>query len=686
MPRVRVLQSSSSEKIKIVTSASGGNPAALAGGPVISGNNSVPTIVRIVQSSGVGPQGERGIRGITGATGPTGATGAGYTAASIDGLTLSFKVIPVGYTGDYSDLSTVSIGRVVGNTGAVGSIGIQDGETFGNTEELLFKSVTPGLTLTASQTGTSTLITLDAYDIAARVGSKTTNWTYYSGISLLLPSAGEIRHRTNTSQLLIHKQDSVGTIVRDPFLAVINDITDYGESQIRLSFGDEERIYRVDSGSYDGTIFTFHISAGNDQSSGNGKSVNVGGYVNPGQNEILGASNYYRFPDGSTAGTIVTSWNGQTGDVVFADYVSSLNGQTGDISGAVGPTGATGPIGQTGPTGAQGIQGIQGPTGAQGIQGIQGIQGQTGAQGIQGIQGPTGPQGATGADGIIGVDGVTGPTGPTGAKGETGDGLFDTIYASGTTLNHSLNFDNINTVSGYGRKFPVLLDDGSVTFDYIRAQDIFLDSEFVFGINSFSISGSSTVLIGTGNYSLSGRSFTATYQEPGSISVSEAEVKTNATSDSGFPVDLVSGSASLTSETIAYPASKNTSITFTLGATGNDSSYVTSTDTITFRNNNYYGVSSSASLTGGDLGSLTAFLDNNRAATVSVNAGSGEYIYYAYPSSYGDASFTVGGFAGGFSKLHGGATAHTNSAGFSETYFIYRSDNASLGSTTVVVS
>jgi len=164
-------------------------------------------------------------------------------------------------------------------------------------------------------------------------------------------------------------------------------------------------------------------------------------------------------------------------------------------------------------------------------------------------------------------------------------------------------------------------------------------------------------------------------------------VTTNASSDSGFPVDLSSGSHTLAGATlIAYPGSKNSSVTFTLGATGSDASFVTSTDSITFRNNNYYGVSSNAGLTGPDLLTLTAFLDSNRSATVNVNAGSGEYIYYAYPSSYGDATFKVGGFAGGISKLYGGATAHTNASSFAETYFIYRSDNASLGSTEVVVS
>ena len=265
--------------------------------------------------------------------------------------------------------------------------------------------------------------------------------------------------------------------------------------------------------------------------------------------------------------------------------------------------------------------------------------------------------------------------------------MFDTTYATGSSLAHSINYSTIATQSGGGRKFPVLLEDGGVTFDYIRAQDIFLDSEFVFGINSFSISGASPVLIGSGNYSLTGRSLSATYQTPGSISVDEAEVTTNASSDSGFPVDLSSGSHTLAGATlIAYPGSKNSSVTFTLGATGSDASFVTSTDNINFRNNNYYGVSSNAGLSGSDLLSLSTLLYTSRSATVNVNAGSGEYIYYAYPSSYEDATFTVGGFAGGMDKLYGGATAHTNSSGFAETYFIYRSTNASLGSTTVVVS
>ena len=405
-------------------------------------------------------------------------------------------------------------------------------------------------------------------------------YVYTSGSSLANASSnGEFFHSTSSNTISINQNDNNG----DSFADALNStLTTTG--RIGVIFGDStiERNFYYDSVTLFSGSYTFTATGILPNiSTGSGKTVTINVYADaPAQ----AASEYFRFPDGTEAESIVTSFNGLTGDVT------------------------------------------------------------------------------------------------------AGNGLFDTTFATGTSLDHSINFDNINTVSGGGRKFPVLLEDGAVTFDYIRAQDIFLDSEFVFGINSFSISGSSTALIGTGNYSLTGRSLSASYQTPGSISVADADVTTNASSDSGFPVDLSSGSASVASNNIAFPASKNSSVTFTLGATGSDGSFATSTDSITFRNNNYYGVSTNAGLTGPDLSSLSSNLDDNRSYSFSVNAGAGEYIYYAYPSSYGDASFTVGGFAGGFSKLHGGATAHTNSAGFSETYFIYRSDNASLGSTEVVVS
>lgn len=79
-------------------------------------------------------------------------------------------------------------------------------------------------------------------------------------------------------------------------------------------------------------------------------------------------------------------------------------------------------------------------------------------------------------------------------------------------------------------------------------------------------------------------------------------------------------------------------------------------------------------------GVLTA----SRARTFTVNAGAGQYIWYAVPSSFGACSFKVGGFDGGFSKVS--TFQHTNASGGVTNYDVYRSDNAALGNTTVVVS
>lgn len=81
---------------------------------------------------------------------------------------------------------------------------------------------------------------------------------------------------------------------------------------------------------------------------------------------------------------------------------------------------------------------------------------------------------------------------------------------------------------------------------------------------------------------------------------------------------------------------------------------------------------------------LTKSLQGGRAKTFTVNAGEGEYIWYACPVRYGTPSFSAGGFDGGFSKVK--TFDFTNLFNFTESYQVWRSDNAGLGSTTVVVS
>ena len=402
--------------------------------------------------------------------------------------------------------------------------------------------------------------------------------------------------------------------------------------------------------------------------------------------------------------------------------------------------------------GSQGFQGVTGPTGVQGFQGHTGFQGTTGpagsgkyfygptapentAEGLtlgskwfntevggeftylsdpgnnpywvmtnvfsatgpqgpigggtgnQGFQGPTGPKGDPGeaaAQGNTGPTGVQGFQGPTGVKGETGDGLFDTSYATGTNVNNSINYNSIGNVTGTGRKFPVLLDDGSLTFDFIRTTDLFNN----FTISSFDLTEAAVVLIGTGLFSLNGRTFNVSYT-PDIIEVSSASISVN-TTNTGYPLSLSDPYTfvSATGTSIDYPTSKNSIVTFTITATASDGSSDTATDTITFRQYNYWGIGSETGITVGNLSSLSNNqLLSNRTKTFTVSPGVGQYIYYGYPESYGDATFKVDGIIGGFQKITiSGGETHTNANAYDEKYRIYRSDSANLGNTTVEVT
>lgn len=109
------------------------------------------------------------------------------------------------------------------------------------------------------------------------------------------------------------------------------------------------------------------------------------------------------------------------------------------------------------------------------------------------------------------------------------------------------------------------------------------------------------------------------------------------------------------------------------------------TTKVTFTNKIYWGVGSISSYNSAFVLALgNSELKTDRSKTFTVNAGDGKYIFFAIPASYGAPIFTVGGFAGGFETA---ATINfTNASGYSSSYVIYKSKNANLGNTTVVVS
>lgn len=147
----------------------------------------------------------------------------------------------------------------------------------------------------------------------------------------------------------------------------------------------------------------------------------------------------------------------------------------------------------------------------------------------------------------------------------------------------------------------------------------------------------------------------------------------------GASIDTALTSQALTGQSIA--ANK----TYTLSATDEREATASKTTSITFLNGVYWGVGAAApTLDSTFILGLTKGLQSSRTKTFTVNAGANQHIYYACPSRYGTASFNVGGFDGGFSKI--GTIEFTNASGYAESYDIYKSDNANLGSTTVKVS
>lgn len=143
-------------------------------------------------------------------------------------------------------------------------------------------------------------------------------------------------------------------------------------------------------------------------------------------------------------------------------------------------------------------------------------------------------------------------------------------------------------------------------------------------------------------------------------------------------------SLGVSARTYTYHTTVNTNRTFTLTAKDERDAITDKSVSISFLNGKYYGVSSSSTYNSSFILELTKTLNESRNTTFTVNAGVGEHIFFAIPSRLGECSFMVGGFEGGFSKV--ATIDFANASGYTESYDIYKSTNANLGNTTVVVS
>lgn len=121
-----------------------------------------------------------------------------------------------------------------------------------------------------------------------------------------------------------------------------------------------------------------------------------------------------------------------------------------------------------------------------------------------------------------------------------------------------------------------------------------------------------------------------------------------------------------------------TSTSYTLNVSDGQTS-ASKTASVSFANRIYYGAAADLT-TVTDLGSV---LSNDPERTISVDAGTGQYIVYAIPARLGDVTFFVSGFEGGFEEPV--EQTITNGSAYQEVYKVYRSTNANLGETTVEI-
>jgi hypothetical protein len=81
---------------------------------------------------------------------------------------------------------------------------------------------------------------------------------------------------------------------------------------------------------------------------------------------------------------------------------------------------------------------------------------------------------------------------------------------------------------------------------------------------------------------------------------------------------------------------------------------------------------------------MTPVLTNKKTRSVSVICGDDQYVYYAYPSSYGDVSFYYNGVSGGFDKIDTIYVGNVyDPSGALQPYCVWRSVNPDLGNLSV---
>lgn len=144
------------------------------------------------------------------------------------------------------------------------------------------------------------------------------------------------------------------------------------------------------------------------------------------------------------------------------------------------------------------------------------------------------------------------------------------------------------------------------------------------------------------------------------------------------PIGSLAAALRTYTETGPFTSTRTYGLTVSDGTTNANAS-----TSVNFRQKRYWGVSANTSLTDPQILALSSEFATSRAQTRSFTP-SAQYIYFAYPTSFGSATFTVNGLLNTAWTLV--QRTFVNASGYSEQYNIYRSDNLLTGSFSVTIS
>lgn len=148
----------------------------------------------------------------------------------------------------------------------------------------------------------------------------------------------------------------------------------------------------------------------------------------------------------------------------------------------------------------------------------------------------------------------------------------------------------------------------------------------------------------------------------------------------------VSGTYELSNQNLTKENNRNYNLNVTdKGSPSHSSVTITRVATVQFYNRICWGASEiPQTLNSEFVRNLDFALSGSKSRTFTVTAGAGQYIWFALPVSIGQVNFKVGNFDGGFNPPD--IISVADAGGEAVNYYVYRSTNANLGKTTVVVS